>query len=225
MENVAFECQQRADLYGLLSRLYRQEVDDEVLDALQGALYPVDTGNESMDVGNYELAKFLSNRWANTAEDLAVDYSRCFIGRGIDAHSAAYPFESVYISEKRLLMQDARDEVLAIFRSEGMDKAEGFKEHEDHIAAELDFMQIMALRSAEAAQNADSDELARLLLVQQNFLEDHVGRWTKWFNEDIRRYDVGGFYRAVSLLCDGVLESDQAWLADFTLGEHDIEAA
>ena len=30
-------------------------------------------------------------------------------------------FESVYTSEKRLLMQEARDEVLAIYRSAGLD--------------------------------------------------------------------------------------------------------
>ena len=46
---------------------------------------------------------------------------RAFIGHGIDAYSAAYPFESVYTSPKRLMMQEARDEVLAVYRSEGLD--------------------------------------------------------------------------------------------------------
>jgi TorA maturation chaperone TorD len=61
---------------------------------------------------------------------------RAFIGHGNNAYSAAYPYESVYTSEKRLMMQDARDEVLAIYRSCHLDKAASWKENEDHIAVE-----------------------------------------------------------------------------------------
>ena len=95
--------EQRAATYGLLSRLY-------------------------VDEGYRLLATYLSNTWDNSVTDLAIDYVRVFIGHGIDAFSAAYPFESVYTSEKRLLMQEARDEVLAIYRSAGLDKQDTWKE-------------------------------------------------------------------------------------------------
>ena len=36
---------------------------------------------------------------AHAITDLAVDYVRAFIGHGVDAYSAAYPFESVYTSQ------------------------------------------------------------------------------------------------------------------------------
>ena len=79
--------------------------------------FPASTGNKNVDEGYRLMAKFMSNVWENSLTDLAVDYVRTFIGHGVDAFSAAYPFESVYTSEKRLLMQEARDEVLAIYRS------------------------------------------------------------------------------------------------------------
>ena len=139
--------EQRAATYGLLSRLYRVEVDQPLLDELRSMRFPAKTGNENVDEGYRLLATYLSNTWDNSVTDLAIDYVRVFIGHGIDAFSAAYPFESVYTSEKRLLMQEARDEVLAIYRSAGLDKQDTWKEGEDHIALELDFEQIMATRT------------------------------------------------------------------------------
>ena len=42
------------------------------------------------------------------------------------------------------MMQDARDEVLVLYRAFGLDKQESWKEGEDHIALELEFEQIYA---------------------------------------------------------------------------------
>ena len=158
--------EQRAATYGLLSRLYRVEVDQPLLDELRSMRFPAKTGNENVDEGYRLLATYLSNTWDNSVTDLAIDYVRVFIGHGIDAFSAAYPFESVYTSEKRLLMQEARDEVLAIYRSAGLDKQDTWKEGEDHIALELEFEQIMATRTVEALRKggraADhAEELSR----------------------------------------------------------------
>lgn len=144
--------EQRAATYGLLSRLYRVEIDDELLQELRGMRFPAATGNKDVDEGYRRIATYLSNTWDNSVTDLAVDYVRVFIGHGVDAFSAAYPFESVYTSEKRLLMQDARDEVLAIYRAAGLDKQDSWKEGEDHVALELEFEQILANRTVEALQ-------------------------------------------------------------------------
>ena len=121
MDELIKLIEQRAATYGLLSRLFRVEVDQELLDELHGMRFPASTGNADVDEGYLRLAKYLSNTWESSLTDLAVDYTRVFIGHGVDAYSAAYPFESVYTSEKRLLMQDARDEVLAIYRSADLD--------------------------------------------------------------------------------------------------------
>ena len=130
---------QRAATYGMLARLYRNEIDDAFLTELRSMRYPINTGNDNTDEGYRLMAHFLSNVWANTLDDLSVDYSRTFIGHGVDGYSAAYPYESVYTSPKRLMMQDARDEVLAIYRSYGLDKQESWKEGEDHVALEMEF--------------------------------------------------------------------------------------
>jgi len=52
--------------------------------------------------------------------DLAVDYARIFLGVGIAEGSAAYPYESVYTSKKRIIMQDTLDQVKAMYVAKGI---------------------------------------------------------------------------------------------------------
>lgn len=211
--------EQRADTYGLLSRLYRVEIDQELLDELCGMRFPASTGNKDADQGYRLIATFLSNLWENSLTDLAVDYVRCFIGHGVDAYSAAYPFESVYTSEKRLLMQEARDEVLAIYRSMGLDKQSTWKESEDHIAVELEFMQIMCGRTVEALRAGDDDKVYSLLMTQKNFMEDHLVAWTPMMTVDLKRFANTDLYKGLAYLTDGFLQTDFDFLEDILTDE------
>ncbi len=213
--------EQRADTYGLLSRLYRVEIDQELLDELCGMRFPASTGNKDADEGYRRIATYLSNLWENSLTDLAVDYVRCFIGHGVDAYSAAYPFESVYTSEKRLLMQEARDEVLAIYRSMGLDKQSTWKEGEDHVAVELEFMQIMCQRTVEALRAGKDDDAFSLLMTQKNFLEDHLVAWTPMMTADLKRFAKTGLYEGLAYLTDGFLETDHEFLQDVLTEDED----
>lgn len=211
--------EQRAATYGLLSRLYRVELDQEMLDQLRGMRFPAATGNSDVDEGYLRIARFLSNTWENSITDLSVDYVRVFIGHGVDAFSAAYPFESVYTSEKRLLMQDARDEVLAIYRANGLDKKDSWKEGEDHLALELEFEQTLANRTVEALRRGDEEEAAALLTTQQNFLSDHLISWVPMMTTDMKRFAKTDLYQGLAYLTDGFLETDRAFLEDILTDE------
>lgn len=206
--------EQRSATYGLLSRLYRVEVDEEFLKEMKGMRFPAATGNSQVDEGYRLIATFLSNTWGNTITDLAIDYVRTFIGHGVDAFSAAYPYESVYTSEKRLMMQDARDEVLAIYRSQGLDKQETWKEAEDHLALELEFMQILANRTVDALKEGDEDAAIDLLTTQKNFLEDHLMAWVPMMTSDMRRFAKTDLYRGLASLTDGFMTVDFEFLQD-----------
>ena len=151
--------------------------------------------------------------------DLAVDYTRTFIGHGVDAFSAAYPFESVYTSEKRLLMQEARDEVLAIYRACGLDKQDSWKEGEDHIALELEFEQILINRTVEALERGDEEAAFELLTTQKNFLDDHLAAWSPMLTSDMKRFASTDLYRGLAHLTDGFLETDLLFLEDLLMVE------
>ncbi len=206
--------EQRGATYGLLARLFRVEIDEALLKELRGMRFPAKTGNDEVDKGYRLFAKYLSNAWENSLAELAVDYARVFIGHGIDAFSAAYPFESVYTSEKRLLMQDARDEVLAIYRSMGLDKQDTWKEGEDHVALELEFERILADRTVTALRKGDEEAAVSLLATQRNFLEDHLTAWVPMLTADMRRFAKTDLYLGLAHLTDGFLAIDQAFLED-----------
>ena len=214
MDELIKLIEQRAATYGLLSRLFRVEVDQELLDELHGMRFPASTGNADVDEGYLRLAKYLSNTWENSLTDLAVDYTRVFIGHGVDAYSAAYPFESVYTSEKRLLMQSARDEVLALYRAAGLSKQESWKEGEDHIALELEYLQILSDRTAEALCKGDTDTATSWVRAQYNFLDVHLDSWAPLLTAEVKKFAKTDFYRGLAFLTEGFLETDREVLEE-----------
>ena len=206
--------ERRSAVYGLMARLYNVEVDAALLDELRGRSFPSDTGNADVDKGYGLIARFMSNVWDNTLTELAVDYVRTFIGHGMDMYSAAYPYESVYTSKTRLLMQEARDEVMALYHAAGIVKADSWKEGEDHIALELEYMQILAGRTASALREGREEEAVSALKMQRNFIEDHLGAWSPMFTADGKKYAKTDLYQGLAYLTDGFLAEDRAFLDD-----------
>ena len=215
---------QRTNTYILLSRLYLKEVDAALLDELHEMLYPMATGDGDVDQGYIEIATYLSNLWSESLTELAVDYVRCFLGNSVDSFGAAYPYESVYTSEKRLLMQDARDEVLAIYRANGIEKSEAWNEGEDHIALELEFMRVLNDRALRALKEGRDEDALRNLVSQRNFLQYHLVSWVPMMTADLKRFAKTRFYAGLAYLTDGFLRTDLALLQDL-LAEVDLDPA
>ncbi len=214
----------RRATYQLLARFFRSEVDQEFHDALCATRFPAHTGSDKVDRGQRLIVSYLSRADADVLTELAIDYVRSFIGSGNDGFSAAYPFESVYTSPRRLMMQDARDEVLMLYRAAGLEKLERWKEGEDHIAFELEFMQILVERSIEALQKNDEELAVNFLLQQRNFLTDHLLRWYPMMAEDIQKFAQTAFYRGVGFMTEGFLESDREFLNELLAGVEDATA-
>ncbi len=164
--------------------------------------------------GNRLIATYLSGIWENTLTELAADYMRTFFGHGYSGHAAAYPFESVYSSEKRLLMQSARDEVLALYRAAGLSKQESWKEGEDHIALELEYLQILSDRTAEALCQGDTDTAASWVRTQYNFLDVHLASWAPLLTAEVKKFAKTDFYRGLAFLTEGFLETDREVLEE-----------
>jgi TorA maturation chaperone TorD len=209
----------RAATYNLLARLYRSEVDEPLLAELRSMRFPSRTGTAAVDKGYRLIRDYLASSWENVLTELAVDYARTFIGHGNTAYSAAYPYESVYTSARRLLMQDARTEVVALYRAAGKDKAPDWKEPEDHVALELEFEGYLCERAAEALDAEDGEAAYALVLQQRAFLEDHLLNWTPMMLADLDRFAQTDFYRGVGQLTLGVLKSEKALLAELLADE------
>lgn len=203
----------RARTYGLLARLFREEVDQEALEELQSMRFPASTGNATVDEGYHLLYDYLKSAWADSVTELAIDFVRTFIGHGVNGYSAAYPYESVYTSERRLMMQEARAEVLQTMRENNL-KRGAWNEGEDHVALEFEFMQRMSLRAADALAAGDEDEAAEHLRVQRTFLHDHLLNWLPLLTSDMRLFSRTMFYQGLAQLAMGYAEEDAAVLAE-----------
>lgn len=202
----------RMATYQFLSRLFGVEVDQKLYDTLLEMRFPTNTGNSLVDEGYRLMCSYLSKADGPVLTELAVDYVRAFIGSGNDGFSAAYPYESVYTSPKRLMMQDARDEVLVLYHAADLDKKDSWKDGEDHIALELEFCQILTERALEAVEAADEERAAKYLLQQRNFLEDHLLAWYPMMAADLEKFPRTDFYRGLGKLTSGFLQNDLDFL-------------
>jgi TorA maturation chaperone TorD len=214
----------RVDMYGMLAQIYKGEIDEAGLNELKKMRCPLNTGNRKVDEGYRLFHAYLSSTWERSVEELQKDYLRTFLGSNTTAYSCAYPHESVYTSPERLIMQDARDEVLALYRAAGFDKDESWKDGEDHIALELDFERLLAARSAQALRENDEAAFGRLILEQYNFLLDHLLNWAPLFVQDMHKFAQTDFYQALAHLTMGFLETDKEFLEDL-IAELSLDAS
>ncbi len=214
----------RAGTYSMLARLFRCELDQEYLTKLRRMRCPVNTGNADVDAGYKLLHSFLSHVWERTLEDAGRDYLRVFIGSNTTGHAAAYPNESVHTSAERLVMQDARDEVLAVYRAAGLESSDLWNAGDDHIACELEYMQVMSERAAKACAAGDMTRAASTLMAQHHFLDDHLLAWIGFLTEDMLKFAQTDLYRGLAHLTRGFLAEDKAFLDEVLAEELEVEA-
>ncbi len=199
----------RAGTYEFLARIFRVEVDQDLLEQMAGMTLPAEIELPEISEGYRILNGFLEHRKASTLTDLAVDYARIFLGAGA-ASTRTYPYESVYTSPDRLVMQDARDQVLQLYRLEGLGRAEQeFGEPEDHIALELQFMACLCRKTTEALKDGNKERALGYLEKQKDFVQAHLLPWVPRFCSDVQRLAREDLYRAVAKITLGYLKMEQ----------------
>ena len=118
-EEVAAVNAARKGFYEFLASVYKLELTDEQIATVATQALPLD--DEYVGGGYAQVKEYLRHRDSGTRQELAVDYARVFLCAGMYEQMTAPPYESVYTSEEHLLMQDARDAVLAFYRGEELD--------------------------------------------------------------------------------------------------------
>ena len=221
--NLLTAVEGRLATYSMLSRLFRAEMDEASLKSMMKMRCPINTGNSDVDRGYRLFHKYLSKVWERTLEDLACDYVNTFIGANTTGYSAAYPNESVHTSEERMLMQDARDEICAVYRTAGLKSAESWQMGEDHIAVELEYMQIETARTIECLKNDDINAASVSLLRQYHFLTNHLENWVPFLVKDMLKFAQTDFYRALAYLTQGFIQVDKDFLENILSEELEAE--
>ena len=204
----------REHMYRFLGRLYRVEVDGDLLNQMQGMSFPAESSDAELSKGYRMLEEYLHKPWGDPVTDLAVDFARVFLGAGIINAYAAYPYESVYTSPERLVMQDARDQVVALYRSKGLDISAALDFPEDHISLELEFMAHLCLEVQKALAVQDLSAVSACLKEQVNFLLQHLLNWVPAFCADVEKHAETSFYKGAAQITESYLRLDRILLED-----------
>ena len=178
VDELAQVMEDRAAFYRFMSYVLLHEFTAEQIDQLK-MVGDLDSESAAMAQEAAAIKRYLARAGADPRTDLAVEYARIFLSAGVYDGLTAEPYESVFTSEDHLLMQDARDEVVAIYRAWDEDIDSTLHMPEDHLGLELEFMALLADRTAQALRAATDDfaETARLLEAQRDFLTDHILNW------------------------------------------------
>lgn len=205
---------QRESMYRLLARLYKKEADRALLNGLREAGFPEE------EAGALGEGFSLMGTWLRDANcddpvtELAVDYAHTFLGAGIADGLVSYPFESVYTSPGRLVMQDAWEDVCRIYREHGLERGREADMHEDQIGLECEFMAILTGRALEALETDDEEALEAALCVERDFLKAHLLNWVPQFTADVTATALTDFYRGLAKVTDEFIRMDGEFLED-----------
>jgi TorA maturation chaperone TorD len=155
-----------------------------------------------------ELQRFFSETPAEElAEAGADEYTRLFIG---PYDPTVNPYESFYFTGRMW------DKPLANLRTFlkiiGIERQEGYSEPEDSLAFELEVMRWLIGKQQGAA---DSDDEARWLRLQADFLKNHLLIWAPTCCQEIESAQWAKLYRGVAMILRAFLEMERGLFRDW----------
>ncbi|MBW2238784.1 MAG: molecular chaperone TorD family protein [Deltaproteobacteria bacterium] len=187
----------RSNIYGMLALVYRQEMSSDLLKQVKGTQF-LEILTDLEAEGTEEIDAFLQKPEAELLEDLAVEYTRLFLGPG--KHIS--PHESVHHQQDDgqwgKLWGASTAKVKKFVESTGLTYSEDFKGLPDHIAVELEFMQQLTLREEQAWMNADADAAVSCRQTEKKFIEG--------FCKNVMQQAELPFYRALAALTRSFIE-------------------
>jgi TorA maturation chaperone TorD len=188
--SVADDDAVRANTYGLLGALLATPPRQKLFDLLASIDPPSTDG--------LGAAWSVLKRAAECADVEAVDdeYHDLFVGVG---RGELIPYGSWYLTGFVM------DKPLAVLRSDlaalGFERQDEVKEPEDHAAA---LLETMALVAASPAHGID---------VQRRFFDRHVATWMRTFFADLQSAGSARFYRAVGQFGDRFMVFEMQYLS------------
>lgn len=145
------------------------------------------------------------NRWGSrekTLLDLQADATQLFHCTNT---ILAPPWESVYKTKDRLVMQEHTVKVRRFYRKHGLVLDEDLSEPDDHIGLELLFVSYLTQQMAEALEEEDWETFDKYLEAKHVFLSDHLLQWALLFCSQVEKYAKTDFYHGMSLLLKGII--------------------
>ena len=200
--------EQRSNIYGLLSLVFRTEVTSDLLRQIREPAFL--STFASMGAGFED--DFVNADEDQLLEDLAVEYTRLFLGP--DKHIS--PHESIHHDRGdgdwgQFWGKDTV-EVKKFIESIGLEYKEEYSGLPDHISVELEFMQEVIKAEALERKNNDHDKVNYCLQIEKEFIDKHLIKWIPLFCDKVIDQATLPFYREMARITRDYVEYDRAEL-------------
>lgn len=205
-----------AETYRFLGQMLFKELNEEAIEAVAAIDFPAETGNAHLDEGYRLIRRFLKFSASDRRAALACDYARIFLAAGVYVKSdkTAIPYESVFTSPERIMMQASRDDVVRRFARDGFQVNPALHEPEDHLAFELEYLAHMSERAARLAEAGDAAGVRENLARQCAFIDAHILNWVPSLAEAVRGFAKLAFYPGMMEVVLGTAEASRATLPE-----------
>ncbi|MBW2012558.1 MAG: molybdopterin-dependent oxidoreductase [Deltaproteobacteria bacterium] len=208
MDTAYFES--RAIRYQFLSTLYRDEIPLKLIAAMQkdeflnGLLESVKgCGFIDLMSGAEGMSSYLKSGDANKLyKELSYDYADLFLNAG---QNPVFPYESVHVTKEPVVMQKPVFELREFFRKAGVHKSPDYKDLEEHIAVEMEFLRYILEKG-----NAD---------LYKNFFKNKYLQWVASFCDQLATSAQTDFYQALAHFTRGAMMCENMRIDGFTRGE------
>lgn len=191
----------RSGMYGLLARVYRCELDVTLLQQLCAPHFATVLKAAGVDIEDVVCHQ----PKAALLDELAVEYTRLFIGPG--PHIS--PHESVHRADEGRLWGEAAVTVNRFIASLGFTFKTEYRGLPDHISLELELLQALTDREAEAWVEGAAAMAEECRRIQGHFFEHHLGRWAPAFCSKVIAAAEHPFYRDMASMTQAFLSSEQ----------------
>ena len=193
--------QARAHVYGLLAEVFRSEPSSSFLAQLKDP--GVVNTLKSLGCSPWDDPHHSSHD--QLGEDLALEYTRLFIGPG----PRISPHESMHVDarfgEENELWGAETVAVKKFMEAAGMAVNDDFAGMPDHISAEFEFMQRLLGAETDAWAEGDEDLAFNILKIQHRFYSEHVSRWVGSFCDKVIAATEQTFYKQFSEVTKGFI--------------------
>jgi len=189
---------ERAKIYQFLALLYADEASKDLIDSMTRRRFQEATdrfaGRSSLNdlnSGLRKLAGYFRNKDPEVIrKDLCNEYAEIFLNAGVNP---AFPYESVYVSREPVVMGEPVLAVRRSYRKAGVHKSEAYKDLDDHIAVELEFLRYLLQQAVKRPEKA-----LEFQRQQIDFLRDHLMGWVIEFCAVLSNSASSDFYRGLA---------------------------
>jgi TorA maturation chaperone TorD len=206
----------RYSVYDLLRRIFLWEFPlelfNEIVSTASIGSTPDEGGSFPDEAFRDSLRAMASDDLPTAYRDIHIEYTRLFVG---PRHLPAPPYESVYRSPEKLMMQDATLSVRAVYEQSGFKVMKLHHVPDDSVGIELEFMCALTKATDDALRTSNYSEALKLVATQQKFHNNHLLNWIPVFCNDILTCSTSEFWKSVAVFTREFMQEETGALSEF----------